>query len=95
MFTTFAVIGQSHKQKLESCAPSCGDAQRSHYDDMKHSFVIADVGLGVGAASAVVAAVLFAWDRGEVREQARARKTPRLSGAVGRGGGSLTLSGGF
>lgn len=58
-FGTFALLGSSDKKKLDDCAPSCPDSAHATRDSLKTKFLVADIGLGVGAASAVLASVLF------------------------------------
>jgi hypothetical protein len=58
-FGTFALLGNKDKQDLLDCKPSCPESERSTRDGLKTKFLVADIGLGVGAASAVLAAVLF------------------------------------
>jgi hypothetical protein len=98
-FAGFAIAGNSQKNKLEGCAPSCGDGDRNRYDDMKRSFLIADVGLGVGAVSAVVATVLFVTSGSAPphRERSAQNSGPRAGVKIGArsGGASLVLAGQF
>jgi hypothetical protein len=98
-FAGFAIAGNSEKNQLESCAPSCGDGDRNRYEDMKRSYVIADVGLGVGAVSTVVAAVLFvtSGQSSSERTQAARNGKPRAGLKLGapRGGASIALAGQF
>jgi hypothetical protein len=98
-FAGFAIAGNSQKNKLEGCAPGCGDAERNRYDDMKRSFMIADIGLGVGAVSAVVATVLFitSGQGSPERERSAQSRGARAGLKVGArsGGASLVLAGQF
>ncbi len=98
-FAGFAIAGNSQKNQLEGCAPSCGESDRNRYDDMKRSFLIADVGLGVGAVSAVVATVLFVTSGTGAPERERAARSsgPRAGLKVGasRRRASLVLAGQF
>lgn len=56
-FGTFAFLGKSKENDLKtSCFPDCTDSQLS---PMKTQFLIADIALGVGAASLVTAGVLY------------------------------------
>lgn len=86
VFTTFALMGNSKKSSLDGCSPACSPSARNDYDSLKRSYLIADVGLGVGIASAAVAAGLFLVHRDP--EPARAEQ-PRF-----RIGLSATTSGG-
>jgi hypothetical protein len=98
-FAGFAISGNSQKNKLEGCAPSCSEAERNHYDGMKRSFLIADVGLGVGAVSAVVATVLFVTSGSSPTERERSAKKsaspPSLTVGARQRGASLVLAGQF
>jgi hypothetical protein len=98
-FAGFAIAGNSEKNQLEGCAPGCGDGDRDRYDDMKRSYLIADVGLGVGAVSTVVAAVLFitGGQSSSEREHATQNRKPRAGVKVGArsGGASIALAGQF
>jgi hypothetical protein len=97
-FAGFAIAGNSQKSQLEGCAPSCGEGDRNRYDDMKRSFLIADIGLGVGAVSAVVATVLFITSgSGSPERERSAQSSPRAGLKVGArsGGASLMLAGQF
>ncbi len=58
-FGTFALLGNKDKQDLLDCKPGCPESERSKRDSVKTKFLVADIGLGVGAASAVLATVLF------------------------------------
>lgn len=58
-FGTFALLGNKDKKTLNDCKPSCPESERATRDGLKTKFLVADIGLGVGAASAVLATVLF------------------------------------
>ena len=77
-FGTFALLGSKDKSALDDCAPSCPAAERDRRDELKTKFLIADVGLGVGAASAVLAGVLFLTSGGGREEPAAARAARRF-----------------
>jgi hypothetical protein len=59
-FATFAVsglMGEATKTHLEgSCSPNCTDSQVS---PVRTRFIVADVGVGIGAASAAAALIVF------------------------------------
>lgn len=98
-FTAFALLGNADKTKLEDCAPGCTPGERERYDTMKRSYLIADIGLGVGAVSAVVATVLFVTSGSSSTEKERVarreKSRPTLSIGTQRGGASLVLGGQF
>ncbi len=98
-FAGFAIAGNSQKNELEACAPSCSGGDRGRYDDMKRSYLIADVGLGVGAVSTVVAAVLFvtSGQTSSEGERAAKRREPRAGVKIGArsGGATIALTGQF
>lgn len=93
-FGTFAILGNKDKTTLDECAPSCPDSERERRDQLKTKFLIADIGLGVGAASAIVAGVLFATSGGS-SERASARALPRFDIASGPDGGRVLWRGEF
>jgi hypothetical protein len=93
-FGTFAVLGGQDKRKLEDCAPSCPESERSRRDALKTKFLIADIGLGVGAASAVLATILFVSSTGR-EEPAAARSQHPLDVATDRHGARVTWRGEF
>ncbi len=94
-FGTFALLGSSDKKKLDDCAPSCPDSAHSTRDSLKSKFLVADIGLGVGAASAVLASVLFLTSGPSASEQ-RAQATRRgWSFNASARGGELLLRGEF
>jgi len=93
-FTVFALMGNAKQGQLDSCAPSCGPAEVATYDDMNRDYLIADVSLGIGAASAVVAAsTLIVWSLGN--DSSAEATTPRLGGVVTPYGARFALSGSF
>ena len=91
---TFALLGSKDKNKLDECAPSCPESERSRRDDVKTKFLIADIGLGVGAASAVLATVLFVTS-GSREEPAAAGSRPRVDVATDRHGARVIWRGAF
>ncbi len=95
-FGTFALLGSKDKQTLQDCAPSCDESERKTRDRLKTKFLVADVGLGVGAASAVLATVLFIV--GPSRDQAgdvAKRGRPRFDVASDAHGAALLWRGSF
>jgi len=94
-FGTFAILGSSDKKKLEECAPTCPESEQARHDSLKTKFLIADVGLGIGAASAVVAGILFL-TAGPSDADRRAKQGNRgLSFNATTNGGQLILRGQF
>jgi hypothetical protein len=93
-FGTFALLGSNDKSKLDDCAPSCPESERSRRDDLKTKFLVADIGLGVGAASAVLATILFVGS-GSREEPAAARRQRPLDVATDRHGARVTWRGEF
>lgn len=95
-FGTFALMGTKDKQDLNDCKPSCAESDRSKRDTLKTKFLVADIGLGVGAASAVVAAVLFITgsSHDESRDTAK-RGLRRIDVASTPHGAALVLDGSF
>jgi hypothetical protein len=55
----FALLGHGHQSKLDECSPNCPASRHDDYDAMRRDYLIADVSLGVGVASAGVAAYYF------------------------------------
>lgn len=94
-FGTFAILGSKDKNELEDCAPSCPASERDRRDQLKTKFLIADIGLGVGAASAVLAGVLFATAGGSSNAPASARAIRRFDVASDAHGGRLLWRGEF
>lgn len=94
-FAGFAIAGNAEKNALEGCAPSCGASERDRYDAMKRSFLIADVGLGVSAVSAVVAAILFVSGGSTEHPRRDGQARTRVGLRTGGRDASLVLSGGF
>jgi hypothetical protein len=95
-FGAFAILGNKDKQQLLDCAPGCPASERDTRDKLKTKFLVADIGLGVGAASAVLATVLFITSSSgsEPRETAKA-PTRRLDIASDAHGASVLLRGSF
>jgi len=50
-FVGFGLSGKSRQSKLDECKPSCNDPNL--YDDMKRSYLFADVSLAIGLAAGV------------------------------------------
>ncbi len=73
-FGTFALLGREDRRALDDCAPNCPSSERDRRDELKTKYLVADIGLGVGAASAVLAGVLFvtASSKSEQAKSARA-----------------------
>lgn len=86
-FATFAVLSRSTRKELDQCAPACAPGREADFDKVKRYYLIADVGLGVGAASAAVALGLLL-TRGDVETSAGVR----LNVAVLPTGGAFVLS---
>jgi hypothetical protein len=94
-FGTFAILGSSDKKKLEECAPTCPESEQARHDSLKTKYLIADIGLGVGAASAIVAGILFL-TAGPSEAERRAKQENRgLSFNATTNGGQLILRGQF
>jgi len=94
-FVTFAIFGNSDKKKLEECAPTCPESEQARYDSLKTKYLIADVGLGVGAASAIAAGILFL-TAGPSEADRRAKQGNRgLSFNATTNGGQLIFRGQF
>ncbi len=55
-FTYFALDGSSKKSDIDECKPKC---KQSDVDDMRRSFLIGDISLGIGAVAAGGAAYFF------------------------------------
>lgn len=95
-FGTFAILGNKDKQNLNDCKPSCPDSERSTRDGLKTKFLVADIGLGVGAASAVLATVLFITGSSQDDAKDRAKRGVRgFDVASSPHGASLLLRGSF
>jgi len=94
-FGTFALLGSSDKKKLDDCAPNCPDSAHDQRSSLKTKYLVADVGLGVGVASAVLAGVLFL-SNGPSRAEHAARVPERgLLLNASPGGGQLLWRGQF
>lgn len=90
-FAVFGIIAKNQEgDALETCAPNCGAPV---VDDIKQKALIADISLGVGAAAAATAAVLY-FTRPTVQKQETAAKM-EPSFAVGPGGAFLGMKGTF
>lgn len=95
-FGTFAMLGNSDKNKLNDCAPSCAESEHDRRDSLKTKFLIADVGLGVGAVSAIVAGILFlSSGPSEADRRAKKEENRGLSFNATTSGGQLLLRGRF
>jgi hypothetical protein len=94
-FGTFALLGRKDKQQLDDCAPTCPSSASDKRDQLKTKFLIADIGLGVGAASAVVAGVLFITSGGSSNADSAKRRPVGLDVASGREGAELLWRGEF
>ncbi|MCA9644936.1 MAG: hypothetical protein H6718_36345 [Polyangiaceae bacterium] len=93
-YAAFALMGQEKEDRLDACAPTCGEDELGTYDDMKRDYLIADVGLGVGAASAIVAvSTLIAWSVGQDTPADDSRS--RVGGVLTPNGGQIAFSGRF
>ena len=94
-FATFAILGSSDKQKLDECAPNCPESEHDRRDSLKTKYLVADIGLGVGAASAILAGVLFLTS-GPSDAERRAKDAGKgLSFNATANGGQLLLRGQF
>jgi len=82
-FGTFALLGKKDRDKLDECAPTCPDSEQQRRDRLKTKYLVADVGLGVGAAFAVLAGVLFLTSGGKAHETASAHHWDVASDATG------------
>ena len=94
-FGTFALLGSSDKKKLDDCAPGCPDSAHGTRDSLKTKFLVADVGLGIGAASAVLAGVLFLTSGPSTSERHAQASNQGLSFNASARGGELLLRGHF
>jgi hypothetical protein len=84
-FAYFGVSGKNEHDRLEkSCGRTCTPAQ---VEDGKRAYVIADIALGVGIASAVTSAILFLTASEDEPSAEHAGATLRF--AAGVDGGSL------
>jgi hypothetical protein len=50
-FTYFALDGKASEKRTDRCAPRCTEAVRDDLDDMRRSYLIADISLGVSLVS--------------------------------------------
>ncbi|MEO6599110.1 MAG: hypothetical protein ABIQ16_04505 [Polyangiaceae bacterium] len=94
-FGTFALLGSSDKKTLQDCSPSCPDSAHGTRDSLKTKFLVADIGLGVGAASAILAGVLFLTSGPSAAEQRAQAANRGLSFNASAHGGELLLRGQF
>jgi hypothetical protein len=97
VFGTFAYLGSQKKGELDDCSPSCPLSLAGTRDELKTSYLIADIGLGVAAVSTVLAVYWFAsHDSTDERAPERAH-TPRFVAGLSAGpsGAGLVLSGEF
>lgn len=60
----FALAGQGKQTTLEACSPACAESLRDDYDAMRRDYLIADVSLGLAAASFGVATWFFFSEQG-------------------------------
>jgi hypothetical protein len=90
VFTAFGLLGLSAKSDLDAraCRPGC---PQGDVDAVKQKFLIADIGLGVGAVSLGIATVLYL-ARGEVPAN---EPSVALDVLPARGGAALGLRGAF
>ena len=58
-FGVFALLGHSQQSDLDNCSPNCAVIRHDDFDAMRRNYLIADVSLGVAAASAGIAAWFF------------------------------------
>lgn len=90
-FGVFASMGSSDKKKLDECAPSCPDSEHDRRDSLKTKYLVADIGLGVGAASAIVAGILFLTSGGSSQAEQGAKAFDRKLAVTGTPGGAQML----
>ncbi len=92
VFAAAGLVGLSEKNDLDTkqCKPTC---PQSEVDAARTKFVIADVGLGVGAASLVVA-VIALLTKGDVHVDDHPPAVALTGGPI-RGGASVELGGSF
>jgi len=87
-FAYFGLTGAAeHRDAQDSCAPVCSAAR---VKDIERSYLIADVGLAVGLASAAAAVLVYFTGQAEERED-----TARLELSPSRAGATLLWSGRF
>jgi hypothetical protein len=87
-FVVLAISGRLQQSNLDDCKPSC---QQSDVDDMKRTYLFADLALGVAAIAGGVAAYLHFKDKSRSERQLGAwvGAAPRPSGAELRAGVSF------
>jgi hypothetical protein len=98
VFGTFAFLGSRSKADIDECAPRCSRSMEGTRDDLKRSYLVADIGLGTALVSGVVAVVLFATHGpSDERPSARLpRSLPVNAGVMASSNGaSFVLSGDF
>jgi hypothetical protein len=79
-FGTFAFLGSSKENDLkDTCSPDCTDSDKK---PMKLNYLLADVSMGVGAAS-LIAAGVFYFTRPEKESVPAVAITPIPGGAAG------------
>jgi hypothetical protein len=83
-WAAFGLVGLGKKSDLDKCRPNCAV---SDVDAAKQSFLLADVGLGVGVAALGTALVLYL-----TRPESKPAETPAVSFAPIRGGGFGSVS---
>ena len=90
VFTAFGLMGLSAKSDLDAraCKPNCAS---SDVDPVKQKFLVADIGLGVGVASLIVATVIFA-TKGQV---AASDSSVHVDVAPAQNGASIALRAAF
>jgi hypothetical protein len=95
---TFALLGRNAEKSLIECSPNCQATERDKYDTMKQNYLVADISLGVAAASVVTGTILLlTMGRREKAgtDRATAGKTRRALSvspvALGLDGGLLKL----
>lgn len=93
VFGAFGLMGLADKSDLDqrNCKPDC---PQSDVDKAKEKFLIADVGLGVGVASIVLATVIYA-TKGEVPAEPASAASLRFDVAPTRNGAAFGLRGSF
>jgi hypothetical protein len=98
VFGTFAYLGSQKKKDLDACAPSCPRSLEGKRDELKTSYLVADIGLGAAAVSTALAIYLFAsHGSGGAAKAADTARAPRFVAgfSAGPSGAGLVLSGDF